>query len=52
MADASAESDKDRGPAPINQGDKLASLLDLAMHLPRSYSDELEYPPFPGRRLR
>ena len=50
MVEASAKSDQDRGPTPLDPGEKLVSLLDMAMHLPRSYSDDLEYPPFPHRR--
>lgn len=36
----------------VERGDELASLLRLAMHLPRNSSPELEYPVFRSRRER
>lgn len=52
MVEASAKSDADPGANPLDPGEKLAALLRLAMSLPRSYSQELEYPPFPNRQTR
>ncbi len=36
----------------VERGEELASLLHLAMHLPRQNSPELEYPVFRSRRER
>lgn len=52
MVDASAESDYDIGPSPLTPGEKLESLLHLAAHLPASYTDDLQYPPFHRRAVR
>ncbi|MCY3849739.1 MAG: hypothetical protein OXF75_02915 [Acidimicrobiaceae bacterium] len=49
MVEASAESDRQKGPNPLSPGEKLESLLHLAAYLPSRHSEDLEFPPF-GRR--
>ena len=52
MVEASAEDDRDVGPAPLTPGEKLESLLHLSAHFPAKYADDLQYPPFHGRVSR
>lgn len=49
MVEASAESDKDKGPNPLSPGEKLESLLHLAAFLPSRYREDLEFPPLSQR---
>ena len=52
MVEASAESDNEVGPSPLTPGEKLESLLHLAAHLPATYTEDLQYPPFHQRIAR